>query len=44
MDAGNVYRPMYDGVSLDIVRLTIHDEVPILVAAAEAELGSPPDR
>lgn len=44
MDAGNVYRRMYDGVSLDIVRLTIHDEQPILVAAADAELGRASDR
>ena len=44
MDAGNVYRHLYGGVSLDIVWLTIHDELPILVAAAEAELGSSPDR
>ena len=43
MDAGNVYRHMYDGVSLDIVWLTIHDELPILVAAAEAELERQPD-
>ncbi len=44
MDAGNVYRHMYDGVSLDIVWLTVHDELPILIAAAEAELGHAPDR
>lgn len=44
MDAGNIYRHAYDSVSLDIVWLTVHDELPLLVAAAEAELGRAPDR
>lgn len=44
MDAGNFYRHAYDGVSLDVVWLTIHNELPILVAAVEAELGRLPHR
>ena len=42
-DAGNFYRHAYHGVSLDIVWLTVHDELPVLVAAVEAELARSPD-
>jgi uncharacterized protein with HEPN domain len=42
-DAGNLYRHGYHGVSLDIVWLTVHDELPVLVAAVEAELARSPD-
>ncbi len=43
-DAGNFYRHSYHRVALDIVWGTVHEKLPILVAAAEAELGRPPDR
>ena len=32
--AGNVYRHGYDSVTLDIVWLTVHDELPVLVRPA----------
>ncbi|QGY05761.1 DUF86 domain-containing protein [Methylobacterium mesophilicum SR1.6/6] len=34
--AGNVYRHGYDSVTLDIVWLTVHDELPVLIAAGRA--------
>ncbi|MBE7204599.1 MAG: DUF86 domain-containing protein, partial [Parafilimonas terrae] len=36
--AGNVYRHGYDSVTLDIVWLTVHDELPVLIAACRAAL------
>ncbi|CAA2156037.1 HepT-like ribonuclease domain-containing protein [Methylobacterium brachiatum] len=41
--AGNVYRHGYDSVTLDIVWLTVHDELPVLVAACRAELDRAPE-
>ncbi len=43
-DAGNFYRHSYHRVTLDIVWGTVHEKLPILVAAAEAELEASPDR
>ncbi|AIQ91813.1 MAG: DUF86 domain-containing protein [Methylobacterium sp.] len=42
-DAGNVYRHSYHRVTLDIVWLTVHHELPVLVAARRAELARAPD-
>jgi uncharacterized protein with HEPN domain len=42
-DAGNVYRHSYHRVTLDIVWLTVHHELPVLVAACRAELDRVPD-
>ena len=42
-DAGNAYRHGYHRVTLDIVWLTVHDELPALVAACRAELDRPLD-
>lgn len=42
-DAGNVYRHSYHRVTLDIVWLTVHHELPVLVAACRAELDRAPD-
>ncbi|MEL6062511.1 MULTISPECIES: HepT-like ribonuclease domain-containing protein [unclassified Methylobacterium] len=42
-DAGNVYRHSYHRVTLDIVWLTVHHELPVLVAACRAELARAPD-
>jgi uncharacterized protein with HEPN domain len=41
--AGNVYRHGYDSVTLDIVWLTVHDELPVLVAACRAEVDRVPE-
>lgn len=41
--AGNVDRHGYDSVTLDIVWLTVHDELPVLVAACRAELDRVPE-
>lgn len=43
-DARNVYRHSYHRVTLDIVWLTVHHELPILVAACRAELDREPAR
>jgi uncharacterized protein with HEPN domain len=42
-DAGNVYRHSYHRVTLDIVWLTVHHELPVLVAARRAELDRVPE-
>jgi uncharacterized protein with HEPN domain len=42
-DVGNVCRHSYDRATLDIVWLTVHDELPVLVAACRAELTRAPD-
>jgi len=42
-DAGNVYRHSYHRVTLDIVWLTVHHELPVLVAACRAELDRAPE-
>jgi uncharacterized protein with HEPN domain len=41
-DAGHVYRHSYQRVTLDIVWLTVHHELPVLVAACRAELDRAP--
>lgn len=41
--AGNVHRHGYDSVTLDIVGLTVHDELLVLVAACRAELDRVPE-
>ncbi|MCJ2092534.1 DUF86 domain-containing protein [Methylobacterium sp. J-072] len=42
-DASNVYRHGYHRVMLDNVWLTVHDELPVLVAACRAELDRAPE-
>ena len=44
IEEGDFDRRHYDRVSLDNVWRSLHEKLPILVAAAEAELGSSPDR
>lgn len=44
VEEAEFYRRHYDRVSLDNVWGTVHEKLPILVAAAEAELGRVPDR
>lgn len=40
---GNVFRHGYHGVKLDIVWRTVHERLPVLVAACRAELDRVPD-
>jgi uncharacterized protein with HEPN domain len=42
-DAGNVDRHSYHRVTLDIVWLTVHHELPVRAAACRAELDCAPD-
>jgi len=42
-DAGNVHRHSYHRVTLDIVWLTVHHELPVRVAAFRAELDRAPE-
>ena len=42
-DPGNVCRHSYHRVTLDIVWLTVHHELPVLVAACRAEPDRAPD-
>jgi len=40
--AGNVYRHEYDGLEPEMPWRTVHEALPVLLAAAEAELGAAP--
>ncbi|MEH3061895.1 HepT-like ribonuclease domain-containing protein [Methylobacterium sp. NPDC080182] len=40
---GNVFRHGYHGVKLDIVWRTVHERLPVLVAACRAEIARAPD-